>query len=43
VWAGEVAKLDFGGFVILVGVDIKCIRLILLDFGLAGLNSGHDE
>jgi hypothetical protein len=27
----------------LVGVDIKCICLILLDFGLAGLNSGHDE
>ena len=34
VWAGEVAKLDFSGLVILVGVDIECVCLILLDFGL---------
>ncbi len=43
VWAGEVAKLDFSGFIILVGVDFECVGLILLDVGLAGLNFGHDE
>lgn len=43
VWAGEVAKLDFCGFIILVGVDFECVGLILLDVGLAGLNFGHDE
>ena len=35
VWAGEVAKLDFSSFVILVGVDIELICLVLLPFGLA--------
>lgn len=34
VWTAEVAQFDFGGFVILVGVDFDVVGLILLDLGL---------
>ena len=43
VWPGEVAKLDFGSFVILVGVDSECVAVVLFPFGCARLNVSHDD
>jgi len=36
-------ELDFGGHVILVGINIDVISLIFLYFGLAGWKTRHDE
>jgi len=33
VWSGKGAKLDFDGFVILLGIDLECVGLVLFGFG----------
>ena len=39
----EAEELDFGGLVILIGVDLEVVGLVLLDFGLAGGNSSRHD
>ena len=35
VWAFEGEELDFGGLVILVGVDVNVVSVVLFDLGLS--------
>ena len=43
VGTGEAEELDFGGLVVLVGIDLEVVGLVLLYFGLAGGNSSRHD